>query len=64
VKRRKHWLDRIAALDPAADHREIYRISAGRGAAGPGARMMDYFMAVRARPAMTRSRPAAREKRA
>lgn len=26
---RRHWLTRIEALDPVADHQEIYRISAG-----------------------------------
>jgi hypothetical protein len=29
VKRRHYWRDRIEALDPVADHEEIYRISAG-----------------------------------
>ncbi|GIH03825.1 peptidase [Rhizocola hellebori] len=29
MKARRYWLDRIQALDPVADHEEIYRISAG-----------------------------------
>lgn len=29
MKRRHYWRDRIEALDPVADHQEIYRISAG-----------------------------------
>ena len=29
MKPRRYWLDRIQALDPIADHEEIYRISAG-----------------------------------